>query len=63
MVPAACKGNALLGDTGCDKAGIANISRLYFWRTPVADCGDERGQACVPYKDWVSAYQAIQSGT
>src|SRR5262249_46854393 len=50
-VPAACKGNALLGDNGCDANGIANISRLYFLRTPIADCGDERGKTCVPYKD------------
>jgi len=63
VVPAACTGNALLGETGCASNGSANLSRLHFWQTPVADCGDERGKVCVPYKDWVSAYQAIQSGT
>ncbi len=63
VVPAACTGNALLTDTGCQTNGIGNFARIHFWKTPVADCGDERGQACVPYKDWVSAYQAIQSGT
>src|SRR5215470_10661387 len=63
VVPAACTGNALLTDTGCQTNGIANFARIHFWRTPVADCGDERGKTCVPYKDWVSAYQAIQSGT
>jgi putative spermidine/putrescine transport system substrate-binding protein len=63
VVPTACKGNALLGDTGCETNGIANFSRIHFWKTPVADCGDDRGKTCVPYKDWVSAYQAIQSGT
>jgi putative spermidine/putrescine transport system substrate-binding protein len=63
VVPAACTGNALLTDTGCQTNGIGNFARIRFWRTPVSDCGDGRGQVCVPYKDWVSAYQAIQSGT
>jgi len=63
VVPAACTGNALLTDTGCQTNGINNFSRIHFWKTPVADCGDDRGKTCVSYKDWVSAYQAIQSGT
>ena len=63
VVPTACKGNALLTDTGCETNGISNFSRIHFWKTPIADCGDDRGKTCVPYKDWVSAYQAIQSGT
>jgi putative spermidine/putrescine transport system substrate-binding protein len=63
VVTAACTGNALLTDTGCQTNGIHNFGRIHFWKTPVADCGDERGKVCVPYKDWVSAYQAIQSGT
>jgi len=63
VVPAACTGNALLTDTGCQTNGIENFARIHFWKTPVADCGDDRGKVCVPYKDWVSAYQAMQSGT
>ena len=63
VVPAACTGNALLTDSGCQTNGIGNFARIHFWKTPVADCGDERGKTCVGYKDWVSAYQAIQSGT
>jgi putative spermidine/putrescine transport system substrate-binding protein len=60
VVPAACTGNALLGDAGCKTNGSENFDRISFWRTPVADCGG--GKTCVPYKDWASAYLAIQSG-
>jgi putative spermidine/putrescine transport system substrate-binding protein len=59
VVPDACKGNELLGDTGCQTNGIENFDKVHFWRTPVKECGN--GRECVPYKDWVSAYQAIQS--
>jgi putative spermidine/putrescine transport system substrate-binding protein len=60
VVPSACKGNELLGDTGCETNGIDNFDKISFWKTPVADCGD--GKKCVPYKDWAAAYLAIQSG-
>jgi putative spermidine/putrescine transport system substrate-binding protein len=61
VVPAACKGNALLGDTGCQTNGTENFDKIWFWRTPVANCGDG-DKKCVPYKSWVSIYQAVQSG-
>ena len=35
-VPAACKGNALLTDAGCDTNGMQNFDKVHFWRTPVA---------------------------
>jgi putative spermidine/putrescine transport system substrate-binding protein len=59
-VPAACKGNALLGDTGCDTNGAGNFDRIHFWRTPVAQCGE--GRACVPYHEWVTRYIAVIGG-
>ena len=37
-VPAACKGNALLGDEGCKTNGYENFDKIHFWRTPVAKC-------------------------
>jgi len=61
VVREACKGQPLLGDTGCDTNGIHDFSRIKFWKTPIADCGG--GRTCVPYRDWVSAYLAIQSGS
>ena len=59
-VPAACKGNALLGDGGCETNGAKEFERISFWRTPVAKCSDPKG--CVPYYRWVSDYIAILGG-
>jgi putative spermidine/putrescine transport system substrate-binding protein len=42
-----------------DKSFYDSIS---FWKTPQADCGDSRGQTCVPYDQWVTAYQAVKAG-
>jgi len=62
-VPAACKGNALLGDAGCDVNGMGNFARIAFWKTPRADCGDPKGgKECVPYYRWVSDYIAVLGG-
>ena len=36
-VPAACKGNALLSDKGCQTNGANEFERIWFWRTPVSD--------------------------
>ena len=58
-VPSACKGNALLGDKGCENNGMNEFDRIWFWRTPVANCG---GKACVPYYRWVTDYIAILGG-
>ena len=37
-VPAACKGNELLGPEGCATNGSEDFGRIKFWRTPVAKC-------------------------
>jgi putative spermidine/putrescine transport system substrate-binding protein len=59
-VPAACKGNALLTDSGCETNGMGNFEKISFWKTPVANCGD--GKECVPYYRWVSDYIAVLGG-
>jgi putative spermidine/putrescine transport system substrate-binding protein len=58
-VPAACKGDALLTDTGCSANGFDDFAKIYFWKTPsgAEKCG---GEACVPYSDWVTAYNTIK---
>ena len=43
-----------------DKAFYDAIS---FWKTPQADCGDSRGQTCVSYDKWVTAFQGVKAGT
>ncbi|PTT51281.1 ABC transporter substrate-binding protein [Aeromonas sp. HMWF015] len=60
VVPAACDGNALLGQTGCKTNGIDNFDRVRFWRTPVSQCKSQG--TCVPYYRWVSDYIAILGG-
>src|SRR5215210_9580659 len=35
-------------------------NRVYYWNTPLADCGDDRGDACKDYNDWVSAWTEIK---
>lgn len=57
-VPAACKGNALLTDTGCNTNGFANFDKIYFWRTPIGKC--EAEGSCVPYSQWSKDYVAVQ---
>ena len=59
-VPAACKGNKLLTDEGCATNGYNEFDRIWFWRTPVANCGG--GRTCVPYYRWVTDYIAILGG-
>jgi putative spermidine/putrescine transport system substrate-binding protein len=34
--------------------------RVYYWNTPLADCGDDRGEECMDYNDWVSAWTEIK---
>jgi putative spermidine/putrescine transport system substrate-binding protein len=55
-VPAACEGNALLGDGGCDRNGADAFERIRFWRTPEAQCAQG---TCVPYGRWSSDFAAI----
>ncbi|MBZ0275932.1 MAG: ABC transporter substrate-binding protein [Anaerolineae bacterium] len=61
-VPAACTGNELLTDTGCDINGMGNFDQISFWRTPIADCGDDRGDVCIPYFEWATNYIAVIGG-
>ena len=56
----ACKNNKLLGPTGCATNGLGNFSKIHFWKTPVARCGD--GRTCVPYHEWVTNYIAVIGG-
>lgn len=60
VVPAACEGNELLGETGCDTNGMGNFERIHFWRTPESKCASQ-GE-CVPYYRWVTDYIAVLGG-
>jgi putative spermidine/putrescine transport system substrate-binding protein len=58
-VPAACKGNALLTDTGCATNGFDKFDKIHFWRTPEAACPQG---TCVPYSRWATDYVAVMGG-
>jgi putative spermidine/putrescine transport system substrate-binding protein len=60
-VPAACKGNALLTDAGCDVNGMQNFDKIHFWRTPVAKCATQAA-GCVPYYRWATDMIAVLGG-
>jgi putative spermidine/putrescine transport system substrate-binding protein len=60
-VPAACKGNALLTDAGCETNGFGNFEKIHFWRTPVAKC-ETQSAGCVPYYRWVTDMIAVLGG-
>ncbi len=64
VVLAACTGNALLTDAGCETNGLGNFDTIRFWKTPTEDCGDGPGgmQGCVPYYRWVTDYLAVIGG-
>jgi putative spermidine/putrescine transport system substrate-binding protein len=62
-VPSACEGNELLGAEGCVTNGIENFDKIWFWRTPTAQCQDGRTDVeCVPYYEWVTQYLAVIGG-
>jgi putative spermidine/putrescine transport system substrate-binding protein len=61
VVLAACKGNELLTDAGCDTNGLQNFDKIAFWKTPIADCGNGKND-CVPYYEWVTNYVAVIGG-
>jgi putative spermidine/putrescine transport system substrate-binding protein len=47
----------------CDDWHAADPSfwkNVYYWNTPLADCGDDRGEECMDYNDWVSAWTEIK---
>ncbi len=60
-VPAACKGNKLLGDDGCARQGFESFERISFWKTPTTKCATQNN-ACVPYHRWVTDYIAVLGG-
>jgi putative spermidine/putrescine transport system substrate-binding protein len=59
-VPAACKGQAILGDEGCTANGYELFDKIHFWKTPIKDCGGNK--TCVDYKAWTEAFNGVQSG-
>jgi putative spermidine/putrescine transport system substrate-binding protein len=36
------------------------FKKVYYWTTPVADCGDDRGEVCKDYSEWTTAWTEIR---
>ncbi len=36
------------------------FKNVYYWTTPVADCGDDRGKVCKTFDDWTKAWTEIK---
>ncbi|MGZ8624793.1 MAG: ABC transporter substrate-binding protein, partial [Actinomycetota bacterium] len=36
------------------------LSSVYLWKTPLAACGDDRGDACMDYSAWTNAWTEIR---
>ena len=43
-----------------DAAGEQYLDDLYYWTTPVSDCGDDRGDVCKTYDDWVQGWTEVK---
>jgi putative spermidine/putrescine transport system substrate-binding protein len=57
-----------LGDGGQDLVNSVEYSfcgdvdflnSIYLWKTPQANCGDDRGASCVDYSEWTQAWTEI----
>jgi putative spermidine/putrescine transport system substrate-binding protein len=36
------------------------FDQIHYWTTPVSDCGDDRGEVCKDYNEWVRAWTDIK---
>ncbi len=43
-----------------DADGSQYLDDLYYWTTPVSDCGDDRGDVCKTYDDWVQGWTEVK---
>ncbi|MEW2358399.1 ABC transporter substrate-binding protein [Spirillospora sp. NPDC029432] len=58
--PKACRYTAK-GFCATFKVGDADFyKRIAFWKTPVSNCGDDRGDGCVEYARWSQAWTEIK---
>lgn len=57
-VPAGCTSSELLTSEGCKANGFDEFDKIYFWKTPIADCGNGESN-CVTYDRWTEEFTAI----
>jgi putative spermidine/putrescine transport system substrate-binding protein len=37
------------------------FKQIAYWKTPLSDCGDSRGNTCIPYSEWTTAWTDIKN--
>jgi putative spermidine/putrescine transport system substrate-binding protein len=35
---------------------------IYLWKTPLPNCGDDRGSVCADYSEWTTRWQEVRGG-
>jgi putative spermidine/putrescine transport system substrate-binding protein len=62
--PSNSKSCALMSDpTFCEQYHAddpAYWENVHYWITPLADCGDDRGEVCKDHSAWVQAWTEIR---
>jgi putative spermidine/putrescine transport system substrate-binding protein len=65
-------GEAPANSKSCDLTAVKNHcdiyhaadepywKKVYYWDTPTADCGDDRGEVCKDYSEWTEAWTEIK---
>ena len=43
-----------------DADGTQYLDEVYYWTTPVSDCGDDRGDVCKTYDEWNQAWTEVK---
>lgn len=38
------------------------LSSIYLWRTPLSECGDDRGATCTDYNTWTTRWLEVRGG-
>jgi putative spermidine/putrescine transport system substrate-binding protein len=36
------------------------LSDIFLWKTPLPDCGDDRGNVCADYSEWTTRWQEVR---
>jgi len=61
--PANPKACSILGQAVCDGLHVTDpkyFASISFWKTPLSNCGDKRGNACTDYSVWTQKWTEIK---
>jgi len=61
--PANPKACSILGDQFCTDYHVTDqeyFDSIAFWKTPLTDCGDDRGETCTDYSIWTQKWAEVK---